>query len=150
MKLDLQDAITMQSEMLSALQDYMRVLELPNCNSCVKGLDICPGEGETLRINCPAYYDKKNGARPNATNNQMVENTDGLGLDNIVEQGVCEPAEMEAPEVVDDNWDAMNPPEPPKDNLDDEAVDATEENDSPKCPDDQKLLNYLRHGESEA
>lgn len=133
MKLDLNDVIEVQSEMLNALRDYAAVLKMPNCNSCVKGLDICPAEGAPLRINCPAYWDASKGDRPGTA--PKVEN-DILG--EAIDAGVCEPADgPNEPVTNDDEWDAMNKP------VIDEEIKAT-------CPDDPKLLNYLRHNGSEA
>lgn len=123
MKLDLEDIVEVQGEMLMALRDYVEVLKLPNCNTCAKGLDICPNTGEPLRINCPAYWDKNKGERPYETNTE--------GGAEVVDAGVCEPAEGP---VMPDAWYAMNKPV-----VDEETV--------ANCPDDPKLLNYLKHGE---
>lgn len=98
MKLDLEDIVNAQSEMIAALNDYIRVLKMPNCNGCVRGLDICPAEGEPLRINCPAFHDKKNGPRQ-AEEPTMTTSEPEPDFMNppVVDSGVCEPAEQEAP-----------------------------------------------------
>lgn len=115
MKMELDDIILTQSEMLNALLDYKHVLDLPNCNSCVRGLDICPGEGDALRINCPAFFDKKNGERPHEPAPDFMN----LPVTNDVTTEGAEPVAVES--------------------------GVTEKAEGPNCPDDPKLRNYLKH-----
>lgn len=133
MKLELNDVIDMQSEMLNALRDYKGVLDLPNCNGCAGGLDICPKPGEPLRINCPAFYDKKNGERPQSqapAEEVPQEPAPDFMNPPIIDSGVCEPAEQESPVETVSNC----PDYPVEEVL--------------NCPDDPKLKNYLKHGGS--
>lgn len=111
MKFSLEDIVQMQTEILHALNDYIGVLEMPNCNSCARGFDFCPEVGQPLRINCPNYRNKAE-----------VERATGADFngENVVESGVCEPAECEKP--------VENEVEMPL-----------------NCPDDPKLVNYLKH-----
>jgi Na+-translocating ferredoxin:NAD+ oxidoreductase RnfC subunit len=106
MQFSLEDVAQIQSEMLNALNDYIGVLKMPNCNSCARGLDICPEVGQPLRINCPNYRNK-------------TEVEQATGAENVLESGVCEPAECEKP-VENEVETPLN------------------------CPDDPKLVNYLK------
>lgn len=123
MRIELNDIINMQTDMLNALKDYQGVLKLPNCNGCAGGLDICPRDGEPLRINCPAFYDKSKGERPQTDPNEPKPD---FMNEPVIDSGICEPAEVEAP--------AEAPVESVESNAKEENV-----------PNDPKLLNYLKH-----
>lgn len=128
MKMNLDDIIGIESEMLNALRDYMGVLKLNNCNTCVRGLDICPNQGEPLRINCAYYHNVKDGERPTQANNNEADilgaamgamfsgfaNNVKDGENNVIDSDVCEPADKEEPEETN-------------------------------MPDDPKLQKYLKH-----
>lgn len=127
MRIELNDIINMQTDMLNALKDYQGVLKLPNCNGCAGGLDICPADGEPLRINCPAFYDKSKGERPQTQTDPNEPKPDFMN-EPVVDSGVCEPASIEAPVETETPVETVE-------------SNATEKN----VPNDPKLLNYLKH-----
>ena len=118
MKYELEDVIAITEQTLICLKAHRDILSLPNCSKCEGGLDICPGVGQMMRFNCPAF-------RPKADDDGQVD------IYELAAKALAEhEAELNGASSSDDDEVEFDIPE--------------DTDEKPNCPDDPKLKAYLK------